>query len=91
MEGPCTTFAGIINGKTGTTVNLPKIEFGHTRVVFLGHVIGQQCVTPVQAKVKVIALCQQVIEKSCVSLAWQVTIASSAVTFLLLLLLLPLY
>ena len=29
------------------TVNLLKSEFGHAQVVFLGHVIGQGCVTPV--------------------------------------------
>ena len=37
------------------TVNLPKSKFGHAQVVFLGHVIGQGCVTPVQAKVEAIA------------------------------------
>ena len=37
------------------TVNLSKSEFGHAQVVFLGHVIGQGCVTPVQAKVESIA------------------------------------
>jgi len=37
------------------TVNLPKSEFRHAQVVFLGHVIGQRCVTPVQGKVATIA------------------------------------
>ena len=37
------------------TVDLSKSEFGHAQVVFLGHVIGQGCVTPEQPKVESVA------------------------------------
>ena len=37
------------------TVNLVKTEFGHARVEFLGHVVGQGQVTPVAAKVEAIS------------------------------------
>lgn len=36
------------------TVNLAKSEFGHARVTFLGHVVGQGQVLPVAAKIDVI-------------------------------------
>ena len=32
------------------TVNLLKSEFGHARVIYLGHVVGQGQVSPVSAK-----------------------------------------
>ena len=34
------------------TINLPKSEFCQARVVFLGHVVGQEEVAPVAAKVE---------------------------------------
>jgi len=37
------------------TVNLAKCEFGHATVTFLGHVVGQGHVKPIQAKVEAIA------------------------------------
>ena len=37
------------------TINLSKSEFGHARVVFLGHVVGQGLVEPIAAKVEAIA------------------------------------
>ena len=41
--------------ETHLTVNLVKSEFCQARVVFLGHVVGQNEVTPVSAKVQAIA------------------------------------
>ena len=37
------------------TVNLTKSEFGHARVSFLGHVVGQGIMTPIAIKVEIIA------------------------------------
>ena len=37
------------------TINLAKSEFAHARVTYLGHVVGQSQVKPVDAKVKVIS------------------------------------
>jgi len=39
---------------TDLTVNLVKSEFGHAHVTYLGHVVGQGQVKPVDAKVEVI-------------------------------------
>ena len=39
----------------GLTVNLAKSDFGHSHVVFLGHVVGQGKVAPVSAKVEAIS------------------------------------
>lgn len=36
----------------GLTVNLQKSEFGHARVTYLGHVVGQGHVTPIAARVE---------------------------------------
>ena len=36
------------------TVNLPKSDFGHAKVIYLGHVVGMGNVTPVEAKIKYI-------------------------------------
>ncbi|XP_076037011.1 uncharacterized protein LOC143022599 [Oratosquilla oratoria] len=36
------------------TVNLAKSEFGHARVTFLGHVVGQNEVRPIAAKIAAI-------------------------------------
>ncbi|XP_042230021.1 uncharacterized mitochondrial protein AtMg00860-like [Homarus americanus] len=33
------------------TVNLPKSEYGHATLIFLGHVIGQGKIAPIDAKV----------------------------------------
>ena len=37
------------------TVNLAKIEFCHSNLIFLGHVVGQGQVKPVEAKVEAIS------------------------------------
>ena len=36
------------------TVNLTKTDFGHAKVIYLGHVVGMGDVTPVEAKIKCI-------------------------------------
>ena len=36
------------------TVNLMKSEFGHAKVTFLGHIVGQGQVAPVTAKIEAI-------------------------------------
>ena len=36
------------------TINLLKSEFGHARVTFLGHVVGQEQVSPIEVKMKAI-------------------------------------
>ena len=41
--------------KAKLTINLAKSEFRHATVTFLGHVIGQGQVKPVEAKVKAIS------------------------------------
>ena len=40
--------------KAKLTINLAKSEFCHATLTFLGHVVGQGQVKPVEAKVKVI-------------------------------------
>ena len=40
--------------KANLTVNLVKSEFGHAQIVYLGHVVGQGTVRPVEAKVECI-------------------------------------
>ena len=37
------------------TVNLAKSEFGHCRLTFLGHVVGQGKISPVMAKVEAVS------------------------------------
>lgn len=41
--------------KANLSVNLAKCEFGKANLVFLGHVVGQGHISPVQAKVEAIA------------------------------------
>ena len=41
--------------KAKLTINLPKSEFCHTTLTFLGHIVGQGQVKPVEAKVKAIS------------------------------------
>ena len=55
---------GLFNrlSQAGITVNLSKSEFGKATVVFLGHVVGQGQVKPVQAKVE--AICNFHVPKS---------------------------
>ena len=36
------------------TINLAKSDFGHAKVIYLGHVVGMGNVTPVEAKIKCI-------------------------------------
>ena len=57
------------------TVNLLKNDFGHAQVVFLGHVIGQGCVTQLAT-----IPCHLARENFCVSLAWQVITTNSVGT-----------
>ena len=69
------------------TVNLSKSEFGHPQVVFLGHVIGQGCVTPVQAAIVKDPVPSSSKRELMCSLVWRVITASSVGTSLLSLLL----
>jgi len=36
------------------TVNLIKSEFGHCRITFLGHVVGEEKIYPIMAKVEAV-------------------------------------
>ena len=42
--------------KAKLTINLAKSEFCHATLTFLGHVVGQGQVKPVEAKVKAISV-----------------------------------
>lgn len=66
------------------TIDLAKSEFGQGTVSYMGHVVGQGKVKPIDAKVK--AICNFPIpqnKKQCDSLAWQVITENSAKTLLL--------
>ena len=62
------------------TVNLAKCEFAKATVTYLGRVVGQGQVRPVDAKVR--AICLLLKRSSCDFWAWWVTIAPSVEIFL---------
>ena len=74
--------------KAKLTVNLAKTEFRHATVTFLGHLVGQGQVKPLEAKVNVKPLeakvnaiseflCLNVKDSRCAFLVWLATVGNS--------------